>query len=267
MNFCLSQYFEGKTKLVDQIPALIPAHDCYIEPLGGMASVLFNKVPSRVEVYNDRYGDLVNFFMCVKTDAMKLRTEIEKMPYSRKIYRRVLEDFKDKDVENPLALEYVRAARFFYIMNTGFGAKPAIHQSLGSFGYAKKQRNRARALWRKTSILEGATERLRNVIIECLDFADCIKRYDTPNSVFYCDPPYYASDNPGISFTEEQHKQLADTLTSVKGKWILTYDDHPKVRELYDKYSLQYVDVPRTADKSLGVHTRLQHLIITNFCK
>jgi len=62
----LGHFFAGKHYLIRDIMARIPPHDVYVEPFGGFASVLLNKPPSKVEVYNDINKDVVNFLVCLR---------------------------------------------------------------------------------------------------------------------------------------------------------------------------------------------------------
>ena len=85
--------------------------------------------------------------------------------------------------------------------------------------------------------------------IEELDFRECIKRYDRPWTLFFCDPPYYGVKRYKYVFSEEDHEDLAKLLRRVKGKWLLTYNDHPRIRHLYAGFPLLV--------KKLSVHGAL----------
>lgn len=60
------RYHGGKVRLAPKIVALMPAHDAYIEPYAGGAAVLLEKPRSRLEVYNDLDGDMVNLFQMLR---------------------------------------------------------------------------------------------------------------------------------------------------------------------------------------------------------
>ena len=69
---------------------------------------------------------------------------------------------------------------------------------------------------------------------ENLDFEHLIKTYDRENALFYCDPPYFETEKYyRARFQESDHKRLADALHSIKGRFLLSYNDCPQVRELY----------------------------------
>lgn len=80
---------------------------------------------------------------------------------------------------------------------------------------------------------DKAKERLRGVFIECLDFEKCIKQYDQPRSIFFCDPPYLDQYGYEEGFSREDHERLAKTLKEIEGQFLLTVNDCPETREIY----------------------------------
>jgi DNA adenine methylase len=92
--------------------------------------------------------------------------------------------------------------------------------------------------------IENAQKRLEFVLIENLPFNECIRRYDSPETFFYCDPPYTMGvgyDNFGVSFKTEDHQALKDALGGTKGKWLLSYNDCPMINDLYDGFHIEKV--------------------------
>ena len=84
-------------------------------------------------------------------------------------------------------------------------------------------------------LVQDLSRRLENAIIENQDFEVLIKHYDRPDAFFYCDPPYYSSEYVyACSFTWEDHVRLKDTLAQAEGKWLVSYNDCPEIRELYE---------------------------------
>ena len=83
-----------------------------------------------------------------------------------------------------------------------------------------------------------AGKRCENVVIENQDFETLIKHYDRPTTFIYCDPPYYTSEYVyDCGFTWEDHIRLYHALAGMKGKFLLSYNDCPEIRELYKEYS------------------------------
>jgi len=267
MTVCFCPYFQGKSRIASKIIALMPPHLCYVEAFCGMASVFFNKRPSRVEVLNDASGDIVNLHYCTKKDPARLIKELDILLYSRQVFTEFLKEFRNP-IADPFALDYRRAAKYYYVQLIGFSSKPPMAQTPGGFGYSKK-RNKALDYVKKIKQLEGYSIRLRNAIIENLDFKDCVSRYDGPETLFFLDPPYLESANPGIDLPRERHYELADQLKHVEGLWILTYDDHSEVRTLFKGFPMRFVDVTsltRSSTQQGNIRTRrVSHLIIMNY--
>lgn len=72
------------------------------------------------------------------------------------------------------------------------------------------------------------------VRITCGDFMELVR--NAPKSSFiYLDPPYYdkGPDLYKFSMDHTDHVRLADALRVCKSEWVLSYDDHPAIRELY----------------------------------
>ena len=83
------------------------------------------------------------------------------------------------------------------------------------------------------SIITAARERLNGVTIENLDFADVLNRYDSPASLFYCDPPYVDTAQYACEFTIADHTRLRDALACTRGNVVISLNDCDTVRELY----------------------------------
>jgi len=230
------KYIGGKSRLVRSLLPLIPPHKCYVEVFGGGAQLLFAKEPSRVEIYNDIDGRLVNLFMVVRDRGREFQERLATLPYSRRVYRayKKLEEIGDP-VED--------AVRFYYVTRGGFGGEYGTGWSYGTV------KNAAKHYFSVMSQLGLVSKRLENVQIEELDFRECIKRYDRPWTLFFCDPPYYGVKRYKYVFSEEDHEDLAKLLRRVKGKWLLTYNDHPRIRHLYAGFPLLV--------KKLSVHGAL----------
>lgn len=77
------RYFGSKWRLAPWIISHFPKHHGYVEPFGGGCNLLLRKPPSKVEVYNDLDGDVVNFFRVLREKMPELLRAIELTPYSR----------------------------------------------------------------------------------------------------------------------------------------------------------------------------------------
>ena len=93
-------------------------------------------------------------------------------------------------------------------------------------------------------MLEELHARLAGVIVECLDFGDFIRRYDAPGALFYLDPPYWGcEDDYGRAlFAPDDFARLADQLAGLQGRFLLSVNDVPEIRELFGTFNLQTVE-------------------------
>ena len=58
----------------------------------------------------------------------------------------------------------------------------------------------------------------------------------------YVDPPYFGNEK-GYGGSRENgfnHEKLRELLGK-RGKWVLSYNDHPKTYELYDGFHIQQI--------------------------
>ncbi|MEM1842837.1 MAG: DNA adenine methylase [Ignisphaera sp.] len=211
-------YPGGDAALIPYLLKMIPPHNCYVEVFGGSAKLLLSKPRSRVEVYNDIDGNLVNLFRVVKDREkfQKFMEGLDMMLYSRRIYYDMV-----KKVVNNEGDDVERAVAFFYSLSAGF---------FGDFGKGfgtSKVRNHAQSFFNKMKMLRKIHRRLRNVVIEDLDFRECIKRYDSSTTFFYLDPPHlYIStekrdDYYSVGFTDNDYMEMLNLLEKIKGKFLL----------------------------------------------
>lgn len=211
-------YIGKDTFLLPFLRRMIPPHKCYVEVFGGGAALLLNKPPSPVEVYNDIDGNLVNLFRIVRERPAELLEKFNFMLVSREEYYTLLHKLQRGEIEDPVE----RAAAFLYVGILNYAGRFG-----GGLGFGPK-RNAAQNLWSVIARLKLVHRRLKNVIIERLDFREVIKRYDGEQTFFYCDPPhlyigtekgrdYYAENG----FTDKDYMDLLSLLEKAKGKWLL----------------------------------------------
>lgn len=146
-----------------------------------------------------------------------------------------------------------RAARFYITIQESFGA------GCRSFGVKSKD------ISKKITGLTEISKRLRRVVIENQDFEKNIKTYDRPGALFYLDPPYYdAEQYYPDRFNPEDHTRLKDVLDRIQGKCLISYNDCPEIRELYNRYCV--IEVDREDNLAVKKESRrYKELIIKNF--
>lgn len=230
----------GKYYLTGWITQYIPEHTAYVESFCGAGHLLFSKEFSPVEVLNDIDNHLIGFFELIKDDTkrLKLIQTLDNMLYSRSLWQEIRSRWKQGNISQD---EIERAAYWFYLNRSTFGGD----MKRGGFGIPSKGtgRNPAQSYYNAIDSLEHIARRLRGVTIECLDYADCIQRYDSPETLFYCDPPYLGVEHYyGNTFTENDHYQLSDLLHSVKAKVMLSHyecDVYDRLYSGWNKYTYQ----------------------------
>ncbi|AKL95040.1 DNA adenine methylase Dam [Clostridium aceticum] len=242
----------GKYRLRKKIIELIPEdHTCYIEVFGGAGWVFFGKQPSKVEVYNDINSELVNFFRVLKYHSEEFKAWIEKDVASREIFAAY------HDALPQYMTDIQRAVKFFYLIKYSFASKG------DNFGYGtSKDPNKAIF---NTGFVQEVRDRLRNCYVENLSFETLIEKYDSQGSFFFCDPPYHKLAQYKDKFHREDHLKLLDMLKHIKGKFLVTINDHPEVREWYQEFNIQEVEVGYSVCREAKGRRSFKELIITNY--
>lgn len=222
-------WYGGKFSHLSWLLPLLPDCHHYCEPFAGSAAVLLNRLPSAVETYNDLDGEVCNFFRVLRDKPEELTRKIGLTPFSR-------EEFWQSCILDP-DVSPIERARRFYVRARQVRTGLAQTASLGRWANCKNT-SRARmsgvvSRWLGgVSSLPEIAERLLRVQIENRPAVNTIKLYDSPETLFYCDPPYVHStrgDTKAYRFemTDVQHAELADVLNSVQGMVAFSnYDCH-----------------------------------------
>ena len=257
----------GKSRIRKAIIPMLPPHTCYVEPFAGAAWVLFGKPPSDVEVLNDIDQELINFFRVVREQPQDLIDSFEWELVSRSEFERLA------SLDASELSEVQRAHRFYYLIMAGWGGEaryPRFQTSVSDGGHGNRLVGALKTLERR---LLPIHQRLRTVIIEGLDWHECIERYDRPSTLMYIDPPYPGN---GANYkhnmrSEGAHRELADRLQFARCQWVLSSYDIPEVYQMFGEYIITPVmsssgmktgvDEERTGRK----RTLNREVLITNF--
>ena len=240
------------------IVATFPEHRTYVEVFGGAGWVLFRKPPSRVEVFNDINNWLINLFLVVRDRPLEFLERQQLLLPSREIYMRFKREFEQDKFKD----EVEKAVVFYYLIRNSYCAT-----ILGGWNFSK---SRPPHMLPDRDFILSISDRLKRVYIESRSFSDLIPQCDSPDTLFYCDPPYVICKSGRYyqhQFTlEEQHTQLRDLLTGIKGRFVLSYDDTPIIRKLYKGYTIHPTKkVNYSMARNPAGPKRKQELLITNF--
>jgi len=206
------------------LPYLNTPHTVYVEAYGGGASVLLNKPPSPVEVLNDIDSEVVNIFRVMQEEQKfnELKHRLEWTLYSRAEFVKALDIVQNETVTDPV----LRAWAFFVAQNQGFSGINCRDSSEGNWSRSFTN-NKATAFADKVARLELFRKRLQRVYIDNIDAIACIQYWDSPDTLFYLDPPYIHDtriDKKAYHHEadDNHHRQLVDTLLSIKGQVVLS---------------------------------------------
>lgn len=214
-------WYGGKFSHLGWLLPLLPKCHHYCEPFSGSAAVLLNREPSPVETYNDIDGDVVNFFRALRDRGDDLIRACALTPFSR-------EEFYKAIHGSQVGISDVERARRFFIRARQTRTGLAQTASLGRWANCKdtSRSGMSGVVSRWLGGVEGLDEvadRLLRVQIENRPALDVIHLYDSPGTLFYCDPPYVHSTRGdkkayGFEMDDQQHRALAETLNGIKGK-------------------------------------------------
>ena len=254
MNSFMS-WIGGKKALRDEIISRFPTdYKRYIEVFGGGGWVLFHKTSGNdFEVYNDRNPNLANLYRCVRDHPDELISELTYALNSRTDF-----DYIRKIMKTPTMIPDVKRAAYFYQL-----IRYSYASGLDSYA------SQPHSMWNNFPLITNACARLQKVVIENKDFEKLIDQYDRPESFFYCDPPYFETEDyyEDVGFTKADHIRLADRLSSIEGKYLLSYNDCPEIRELYESRGAHIESISRLSNIAQRYEAGKQYdeLIISNY--
>lgn len=232
-------YYGGKQRMAKNIIPLLPQHTVYVEPFCGGATILFKKpwpdnanTKNYREVINDLDENLIHFFKTLRDNGEELCSFLELTPYSEQIYK----EYSSKNFHKLDDLE--RAAAYWYNVQTSFANKLDA-------GYGKSvfSGNKAFTYISKVNNLHRYLSRMNAVSIMNTDALEVIKKWDSPQTLFYCDPPYPETDQGPYKhkFGLEEFQELVNTLENCQGSFLLScYElDSIKIPETWEKFQFK----------------------------
>ena len=251
-------YYGGKQQLSKKIISLIPEHKIYCEPFIGGGAVFFGKEPSRVEIINDTNKELINFYKIVQQDFVSLEKEILITLHSRDQHRKAQVIYNNPDMFSDIK----RAWALWTLATESFGAMLG-----GSFGYDRIGTTTKKITNKRDSFTYEYAIRLQNVQIECTDAIRIIKSRDTEESFFYCDPPYFNSDCGHYDgYSEDDFKNLLETLSGIRGKFLLSSYPSDVLKEYTDKneWTNQKIEMTLSMGGAQGQKRRKKVEVLTS---
>ena len=254
----VAPYLGGKRNLAKRITAILDQtpHQTYAEPFVGMGGIFLRRqTQARAEVINDYGRDVSNLFRILQRHYPQFLDTLRFQLTTRAEFNRLV------DTRPDTLTDLERAARFLYLQRTAFGGNP----SGKNFGVAKDRPSRFN-LTTLEPMLEDLHSRLSGVVIECLDYAAFITRYDGAGTLFYLDPPYWGCENDygKDMFSRDQFAAMAKQLGTIKGKFLLSLNDLPEVRDTFAAFNIAGVETTYSIAKASD-RIKRGEVLISNF--
>lgn len=215
------RYHGGKFRLAPWILTFFPRHQVYVEPFGGGGSVLLAKSPAPTEIYNDLDSRVVGLFRVLRdpSRADELARRLELTPFAREEYEGwcYADPLDDIDAAHQLV-----ARGFMGQSSKGIWQRSGLDTRVNPDGYC----SRVSALRASPDACRAVAQRLVRVVIEHDDALDVISRYDRPDALIYCDPPYLTTEGRGTriythDFKAEDHRALATVLRGLRSAMVV----------------------------------------------
>lgn len=242
-------YYGGKQKLVAKILPLIPEHNFYVEPFVGGGAIFFAKQPSKIEAINDTNKELINFYYVLQNKYVELERMVKVTLHSRNLHR-------DANVvySNPHLFDEVKRAWAVWVLST-----QSFSSMLdGSWGYDKACNTTTKKIANKRNqFSEEYAQRLQNVQLDAADALYVIQSRDTPDTFFYCDPPYYNSDCGHYDgYSKQDFENLLDLLSKIKGKFLLSSYPSPLLQQYCKAHKWPF----KTYEQGVSVNAKSGYL-------
>lgn len=250
-------YLGGKRNLARRLCSLIDAtpHRTYAEPFVGMGGVFLRRTRRpHVEVINDISGDVATLYRVLQEHYPYFIDMLRWRVTSRAEFQRLLALPGDR------LTDLNRAVRFLYLQRLAFGGQVTGQ----TFGVSKGNPGRF-DVTKLEPVLAELNDRLAGVVIEQLPYADLIRRYDGPETLFYLDPPYWGCEEDyGLgTFARADFELLAEQLAQIQGRFVLSINDTPGAREVFSRFVFDEVETTYSiCTAATGAGKRVGELII-----
>ena len=237
----------GKSHVVKKLLRLVPEHKTYIEPFAGGAALYWKKEPVELEVLNDKDQDIAFAYKLIKNiteDQVKRINALNWIGSKKKFFR-----LRDSKVpSDPIERFY----RFYYVHYHSYGG------SRKTYGYKNQVPS-------DFSRLLKYKERMKNTKVFSSEANDIIRKFDSDDTFIYLDPPYPGEwpGHTGINaWGEKEVITLHKVLKETKGKWLLSINNVPWIKEIFSDFNINTILVPRKFKK--GDKPKYE-LIISNY--
>ena len=244
-------YYGGKQTMLPYILPLIPKHEVYTEAFFGGGAVFWAKEKAKTEIINDFNANVYTFYKVLQTRFTELQTLVKQSIVSREAYKSALVIY-----HAPFAFtEVQRAWAFWYATNCGYS------NQVGNCRITTNSKNVSVLNNKIANFTDIYSARLQNVQIDNTDACEVISLRDTPNAFHYIDPPYVRAKQGHYGGYEQEHfNQLLYTLTTVKGKFLLSSYPNEELNKYVQQYGWHQKEITMHLGSSNSGKKRLEVL-------
>jgi DNA adenine methylase len=250
------RYPGGKAKLGPYLASLLRRNRLvdaeYAEPYAGGAGaglyLLFRGFITRARL-NDIDRGVISFWRAVLNQTEQFARQIERINLTVKEWDR------QKDVLRTGSCGFDLGFAFFYLNRTN---RSGILNGGIIGGRAQNGPWRIEARFNRTDLAHriraiGSLRRLISVTrCDALEFlSDISNATQTRKTLTYLDPPYYDKGRelyPNY-YSPADHHGITRFMNSFRQPWVMTYDDCPEVRSLYEHYTTLTSELSYSARK------------------
>ncbi|KAK3608778.1 hypothetical protein CHS0354_006819 [Potamilus streckersoni] len=210
-------------------------HETYAEPFCGAAHVFFRKPKSKNEVLNDINQELINFYRVLKNHPETLYRETDSTIGIQAVFQQW--EKGDPDI---MLTDIQRAVRFYYLQRWSYGGR--VYKRCMGGGPERTRRINYQTL---KNDIETGFRRIQYTHILNTDYQTFIRKNDRPDTLFYCDPPYYdAEDYYGKNiFSRDDFSALRTIFDGIKGTFLMSINDRPEIRDIFSGFYMREVQV------------------------
>ena len=244
-----NKYYHRK----DIIP-IIPPHKRSVELFAGSGAIFYNKEKAEENILNDLDKEVVKRFNIIKKASLDLDTYRQDLNTIPKV--KAYWDSKPKNTNSDKILRQIIKTCF------GFSSKPVVEsKNIYKPSNPFQKIRKSLAKWK---------EALKDTKIENKDYGAIIKKYDSPDTFFFLDPPYENTDEQ-FEYAEDldfNFERLANLLHGIKGQFLMTINDSPNIRRLFKDFTIKTWNVRSGWSQSAGKgHSGLRRgeLLISNY--
>lgn len=243
-------------KIIEHFPTT--PYDTYVEPFAGTFIVGLKKPIAKVEVYNDLESNVYSLYKVISDKELfvQFKEKCDLALYCEELRKECKENLKD---ENLSIVD--RAFNFFYVNRTS-------HNGIGGFSMnTHVRRGMSKAVSDFLSSIDRLPElhdRLSKVIITNTDGVKLINKYNNPNTLIYCDPPYEQSTRTEARYTvdmnRDEHINFLESVIKNKSKILISGYDCELYNVLTENGFTKHNFEVKTMDGNFNKKTKVETL-------